>query len=139
MSSEQCCTECQSTESTKFRSLKGDKWREAESQGLVKVTWVEGVVLCNACYMYLVENPLRRGIKRVKVRDEKEASIRIELTKAIEAIGKILYEREHVEKEGPVYEYDEMRNLLQTKEPNLKDFFDQLYSAARRQNIVSRR
>ena len=50
--------------------------------------------------MYLVENPLRIGIKRVKVRDEKEASIRIELTKAIEAIGKILYEREHVEKEG---------------------------------------
>jgi len=73
------------------------KRREAESQGLVKVTWVEGVVLCNTCYMYLVENPLRRGIKRVKVRDEKEASIRIELTKAIEAIGKILYEREHVE------------------------------------------
>ena len=56
---------------------KGDKWREAESQGLVKVTWVEGVVLCNSCYMYLVENPLRRGIKRVKVRDEKEASIRM--------------------------------------------------------------
>ena len=126
MSSEQCCTECQSTESTKFRSLKGEKLR-------VKVTWVEGVVLCNTCYMYLVENPLRIGIKRVKVRDEKEASIRIELTKAIEAIGKILYEREHVEKEGPVYEYDEMRNLLQTKELNLKDFFDQ------RQNVMSRR
>jgi len=83
--------------------------------------------------MYLVENPLRIGIKWVKVRDEKEASIRIELTKAIEAIGKILYEREHVEKEGPVYEYDEMRNLLQTKELNLKDFFDQ------RQNVMSRR
>ena len=110
------------------------KRREAESQGLVKVTWVEGVVLCNTCYMYLVENPLRIGIKRVKVRDEKEASIsiRIELTKAIEAIGKILYEREHIEKEGPVYEYDEMRNLLQTKELNLKDFFD-------RQNVMSRR
>jgi hypothetical protein len=34
----------QSTESTKFRSLKGDKWREAESQDLIKVTWVEDVL-----------------------------------------------------------------------------------------------
>ena len=42
-----------------------------------------------------------------------------------------LYERERKEKEGPIYEFEELRNLLQTKEPSLKVFFDQLYSAAR--------
>ena len=48
------------------------KWREADSQGLVKVTWNEGIVLCNTCYMNLIENPLRRGVKRVKVTEAKE-------------------------------------------------------------------
>jgi len=37
MSGNKRCTECQSTESTKFRSLNGEKWREVESKGLVKV------------------------------------------------------------------------------------------------------
>ena len=87
-------------------------------------------VLCNTCYMQFVENSLRE-VKRVKVVNEEEVSTTIELTKAIEAIGKILYEREHVEKEGPIYEFEELRNLLQTKKPSLKVFFDQLYSAAR--------
>jgi hypothetical protein len=30
-------TECQATNSTKFRSLKGEKWKEAENKDLVKV------------------------------------------------------------------------------------------------------
>src|SRR5687767_6216616 len=44
---------------------------------------------------------------------------------------KILYEREHIKKESPIYAFDEMRRILQEIEPNLTDFFDQLYSAAR--------
>ena len=125
------CTECESIESAKFRSLSGEKWRDAEDKGLVKQTWEEGVILYNTCYMQFIENPLRRGVKRVKIINEEEVSMKIELTQAIEAIGKILYEREHVKKEGPIYAFDEMRNLLQEKEPNLKNFFDQLYLAAR--------
>jgi len=81
--------------------------------------------------MQLVENPLRRGIKRVKTVNEEEVYTKIELTKAIEAIGKILYEREHVKEEGPIYSFDEMRDLFQEKEPSLKAFFNQLYLAAR--------
>ena len=82
--------------------------------------------------MNLIENPLRRGSKRVKVTDAKEVSTKIELTNdAIEAMSRHLYERECKEKEGPIYDFEELRNLLQTKEPSLKIFFDQLYSAAR--------
>ena len=44
-------------------------------------------------------------------------------------IAKIFYEREY-NKEGPIYEFDEMRRLLQEIEPSLKGFFDQLYLAA---------
>ena len=33
--------------------------------------------------------------------------------------------------EGPIYTFDEMRTLLEASEPDLKDFFTQLYSAAR--------
>ena len=77
------CTECESIESAKFRSLSGEKWRDAEDKGLVKQTWEEGIILCNTCYMQFIENPLRRGVKRVKVTDEKEVSTKIELTKTI--------------------------------------------------------
>ena len=139
MSTRKECTECQTTESSKFRSVNGKKWREAKSQNLVKVTWVEGVVLCNTCYMRFVENPLKRGTKQVKVTTEEETeatieeevSSKIDLTKAIKFMAKILYDREHVKKEGPIYGFDEMRELLQESEPSLKDFFNQLYSAAR--------
>ena len=85
----------------KFRSLNGEKWREAASKGLVKVMWEEGVVLCNSCYMQFVENPLRRGLKRVKVIEVEDGStpaIKLELADAIKAMAKILYEREYVEK-----------------------------------------
>jgi len=76
--------------------------------------------------MNLIENPLRRGSKRVKVTDAKEVSTKIEPTNAIEAMSRHLYERECT-----IYDFEELRNLLQTKEPSLKIFFDQLYSAAR--------
>jgi len=66
--------------------------REAESQGLVKVTWKEGIVLCNTCYMNLIENPLRRGSKRIKVTLAKEVSTKIEFTNAIEIMSRHLYE-----------------------------------------------
>src|SRR6185312_15006938 len=34
-------------------------------------------------------------------------------------------------KEGPIYSFDQMRDLLQEKEPSLKAFFNQFYLAAR--------
>jgi hypothetical protein len=49
--------------------------------------WEEGVTTRNTCYMQFVENPLRRGVKRVTVANEEEVGMKIELTKAIEAIG----------------------------------------------------
>ena len=36
-----------------------------------------------------------------------------------------------MDKEGPLYTFDEMRELLEKREPALKDFFEQLYLAAR--------
>ena len=46
-------------------------------------------------------------------------------------MAKIFYERKCSNKEGPIYNFDEMRRLLQEIEPSLKGFFDQLYLAAR--------
>ena len=125
------CTECKTIKSAKFRQLKGNKWKEAENNNLVKVTWMEGVVLCNICYMNFVENPLKRGSRRVKTTDEEGVSEKIDFTRAIKIITKIFYEREYSNKEGPIYEFDEMRRLLQEIEPSLRGFFDQLYLAAR--------
>src|SRR6266487_4521299 len=125
------CTECKTIKSAKFRQLKGNKWKEAENNNLAKVTWTEGVVLCNICYMNFVENPLKRGSRQVKTTDEEEVSEKIDFTRAIKMIAKIFYEREYNNKEGPIYEFDEMRTLLQEIEPSLRGFFDQLYLAAR--------
>ena len=127
MPEEKQCSECKIIESTRFRSLKGNKWKEAENNNLVKVIWTEGVILCNICYMRLVKNLLRRGPKRLKVMDkegmneevideeatdekttDEEVSTKVELTKAIKMIAKIFYDREHLKKEGPIYEFDEM-------------------------------
>ena len=88
--------------------------------------------------MNFVENPLKRGSRRVKTTDEEaeeeeeeeEVSEKIDFTRAIKMIAKIFYEREYNNKEGPIYEFDEMRRLLQEIEPSLKGFFDQLYLAA---------
>ena len=55
--------------------------------------------------------------------DGKQVRTKFDLTKAIEALGRILYKREHIEKDSPIYEFDGLRNLLQTKEPSLKGFF----------------
>ncbi len=61
---------------------------------------------------------------------EKGINTKVELTRAIKAMAKIFYDREHLKKEGLIYEFDEMRSLLQGIEPSLKDFFDQLYLTA---------
>ena len=37
-------------------------------------------------------------------------------------MAKILYERECVKNEGPIYTFDEMQTLLEASEPDLKDF-----------------
>ena len=82
--------------------------------------------------MNFVENPLKRGSRQVKTTDEEEEEVseKIGFTRAIKMIAKIFYEREY-NKEGPIYEFDEMQRLLQEIEPSLKGFFDQLYLAAR--------
>ena len=90
--------------------------------------------MCNCCYMNLVENPLKRSPKHVKVTEEEEVSMpdtKLELSEVIKVMAKILYERKHVKKESPIYTLDEMRGSLERHEPALKDFFDQLYLAAR--------
>ncbi|RIB21992.1 hypothetical protein C2G38_2243590 [Gigaspora rosea] len=155
------CMECKTTKSRQFRSLAGNKWEEAEANGLIKATWVKGNKLCNTCYMNFVENQLRKA-KRVKVLVEVEASevvaepvanvavggvevIDIEdiIRKEIEAKIKEGIElgdmetimEEEVEaindEEGPIYSFDEMRELLTQTDTSLKDFFNQLYLLAR--------
>jgi len=112
--------------------LKGEKWKEAENNDLVKVIWREGVLLCNICYMRFVENPLKKGSKRVKITDEEAMDenivdtegMKVDLVGAIKAMAKSLYEREHIKEEGPIYAFDEMRRLFQEIELSLKDFFD---------------
>ena len=96
------CTECKTIKSAKFRQLKGNKWKEVENNNLVKVIWTEGVVLCNICYMNLVENPLKRGSRSVKITDEEretnakededEVSEKIDFTRAIKVLYMILME-----------------------------------------------
>ncbi len=89
--------------------------------------------------MHFVENPLKKGPKRVKITEKKAMNentvdmegMKVDLVRAIKAMAKILYEREHVKEEGPIYAFDEMRRLFQEIELSLKDFFDQLYLAAR--------
>ena len=70
MSETKKCTECQTINLTKFHSLKGEKWKEVENNDLAKVTQSEGILLCNVCYMRFVENPLKKGRKRVKNMDK---------------------------------------------------------------------
>ena len=100
------CEECGISDSCKFRSLKNEKWREAERNSLVKVTWKDGIMLCHKCYMDLVENPLQRikkGTKRVRVSVE-EIGNEIETREAEEIqVGRAILE-EGVE---VVYENEE--------------------------------
>ena len=82
--------------------------------------------------MHFVENPLRRGFKQMRVIEE-EVSISnstLELSEAIKRMSKILYEREHVKKEKTIYTFDTMWELLEERDPALKNFLQQLYLAA---------
>jgi len=66
--------------------------------------------------------------------EEEEVSMSdtgMELSDAIKSMAKFLYDREHAKQEHPMYTFDEMRESLEQHEPRLKDFFDQLYLAAR--------
>ncbi|RIB08735.1 hypothetical protein C2G38_324754 [Gigaspora rosea] len=137
MSETKHCEACQATDSVKFRSLGGEMWRRAVKNGLVKKEWKEGICLCNACYMN-VKNPLDKILKQAKSTEnvvatceEEEKSTKIELSEAIKILARILYERKHVRHEGPIYSFDEMRQLFEEIQPSLKDFFYQLYLAAR--------
>ena len=85
--------------------------------------------------MSFVENPLKKGFMRVKtinenITYEEEVSTKIDFAGAIKLMAKILYNREHSKKEETIYSFDEMRRIFEEIEPDLKDFFNQLYSAA---------
>ncbi|RIB03282.1 hypothetical protein C2G38_2225544, partial [Gigaspora rosea] len=67
--------------------------------------------------------------EEVKAINDKEGMIN--LVGVIRAMSRIFYEREYVQKEGPIYSFDEMRELLTQTDPSLKDFFNQLYLLAR--------
>jgi len=125
------CVEYKTTNLTKFHLLKGEKWKKAEKNNLVKISWREGILLCNICYMSFVENLLKKGSKRVKTMNEEEVSTKIDFAGAIESMAKILYNKEQSKKQETIYSFDEMRRIFEEIEPGLKDFFDQLYSAAR--------
>jgi hypothetical protein len=96
-------------------------------------------VLCNRCYCEFLVNPPKKSPKRAKVIEEvgmpdsrlQQEEVSVSLSDTIKLLGRFLYEREHVEKEHTIYKFDEMRESLEEREPRLKDFFDQLYLAAR--------
>ncbi len=98
----------------------------------MKVIWTEDIILYNSCYMCFVENLLRRDIKRMKVIKEEISifNLMLELSEAIKRMSKILYEREHVKKEKTIYTFDTMWELLEERDPALKNFLQQLYLAA---------
>ncbi len=63
--------------------------------------------------MSFVENPLKKGFMRVKtinenITYEEEVSTKIDFTRAIESMAKILYDREQSKKEETIYLFDEM-------------------------------
>ncbi len=74
--------------------------------------------------MNLVENPLKRRPKRARTmteeimgeeainEDAEEINTKVELTKVIKVMAKIFYKREHLRKEGLIYEFDKMQRLL---------------------------
>ena len=107
-------------------------------------------MLCNVCYMRYVVNPIRKEKKTTKKEitgkaKEKEvvdlmeneaeeadaSSINYELVEAISSIARVLHKREVIEKQKPIYNFDELRELLENKDSNLCYFFDQLYLATR--------
>ncbi len=61
--------------------------------------------------MHFIENPLKKGPKRVKIITEKEIEEElsmIDLTGVIKKMAKILYDREHLKKKDPIYAFDKM-------------------------------
>ena len=63
--------------------------------------------------------------------NKKEVNTKIDFIEAIKSIAKILYNREHFKKEKTIYSLNEIRRIFEEIELGLKDFFDQLYLAAR--------
>ncbi|RIB14624.1 hypothetical protein C2G38_2194554 [Gigaspora rosea] len=112
MSETKHCEACQTTDSAKFRSLGGEMWKKAINNGLqAKNTNIDEDA----------ENEVAR---------KEEESTKIELSEAIKILAKILYKREYVRHEEPIYSFDEIRQLFQKIQPLLKDFFVQICLAA---------
>ncbi|RIB12811.1 hypothetical protein C2G38_2199672 [Gigaspora rosea] len=109
--------------------------------------WSEYMILCNRCYMNHVSNPLKRGNKVINKEILEATEIGITktemeteeinlfnnfgLVEAIRSMAKILHNREVKEKQKPIYNFDELRELLENQDSNLGCFFEQLYLAAR--------
>ena len=139
------CFECKESGPSKFRQLKDETWKEIQSKGLVREGWSERMMLCNRCYMNHVSNPLKRGNKvtnkefleatEIEITETETEEIDIfnnfGLVEAIRSMAKILYNREVKEKQKPIYNFDELRELLENQDSNLGCFFEQLYLAAR--------
>ena len=90
----------------------------------MRENWKEGIVLCSACYIRLVKNPLRRGVKQSNnAIDELESNKKLELSEAIEIMANFFYDREYKKKESTIYSFEEMRKLLEEYDSNLKYFF----------------
>ena len=131
------CFECKESGPSKFRQLKDETWKEIQSKGLVREGWSERMMLCNRCYMNHVSNPLKRGNKvtnkefleatEIEITETETEEIDIfnnfGLVEAIRSMAKILYNREVKEKQKPIYNFDELRELLENQDFNLGCFF----------------
>ncbi|CAG8838007.1 20419_t:CDS:2, partial [Gigaspora margarita] len=110
------CKVCQTTDSAKFRSLGGEMWKKTVNN-----------------------NKLSKQAKNTNIDKDAENEVaceenegtKIELSEAIKMLAKILYEREYVRHEEPIYLFDEIKQLFQKIQLLLKDFFDQICLAAR--------
>ncbi|CAG8644617.1 29930_t:CDS:2 [Gigaspora margarita] len=116
--------ECKTTKSQQFHSLAGKKWKEAEAA----TKWVKVSIedkIKESVELRDIEITIGEDIEAV----DKEVSI-INLVEVVRSMARIFYEREHTQKEGPIYLFDKMRELLSQIDPSLKKFFNQLYSLA---------
>ncbi|CAG8783735.1 23705_t:CDS:2 [Gigaspora margarita] len=109
------CEACQTTDSAKFWSLGGEMWKKAVNN--------------NKLSKQAKNTNIDEDAENEIAREENEGT-KIELSEAIKMLAKILYEREYVRHEEPIYSFNEMRQLFQKIQPLMKDFFDQICLAA---------
>ncbi|CAG8792916.1 31414_t:CDS:2 [Gigaspora margarita] len=111
------CMECKTTKSQQFYSLAGKKWEEAEAaeNQLRKAKRVKVSIedkIKESVELRDIETTMRKDIEAI----DEEVSM-INLVEVIRSMAQIFYEREHTRKEGPIYLFDEMRELLSQINP----------------------